>query len=193
MRPTFLEIMNRLSTFFGGSGVSHESSSSSSSSAKNTTYPSSFSSSITTNFYTNSSTGSEKENIVDKIKVMKEPAPQGAVAIVTSDISGAAALWEADPLAMRDATLLHNELMREQIKQYSGYEVLSFSKEHVSGQGYFCIAFQEISDALEWCIAAQQALFNASWPESILSHPEATEEGDDRSSVPPVYMWLPTR
>lgn len=46
-------------------------------------------------------------------------APEGTVAIVFSDITRAASLWEFNPVAMRDATILHNECLRLAIPQYS--------------------------------------------------------------------------
>jgi activator of HSP90 ATPase len=51
-------------------------------------------------------------------------APEGEMAIVFSDIARAASLWEFNAEAMRDATLLHNELMRSLLKKHRGYEVV---------------------------------------------------------------------
>jgi class 3 adenylate cyclase len=109
------------------------------------------------------------------------------VAIVFSDITCSATLWEFDPSAMRDATILHNEIARDALKRHSGYEVVAFSKDSYrnSGEGSFCLAFQHIEDALEWCMDVQAALLHASWPESLLKHPGAAEEGDER------YRFIP--
>ena len=42
------------------------------------------------------------------------------------------------------------------------------------------MAFQNTSDALEWCMEAQHALVNAvEWPEALLNHPGAAEEWGD--------------
>jgi hypothetical protein len=51
-------------------------------------------------------------------------APEGEMAIVFSDITRAASLWEFNAEAMRDATLLHNELMRALLQKHRGYEVI---------------------------------------------------------------------
>jgi class 3 adenylate cyclase len=40
------------------------------------------------------------------------PPPPDDVTIVFTDIARASSLWEFDAQAMRDATLLHNTLMR---------------------------------------------------------------------------------
>jgi class 3 adenylate cyclase len=42
------------------------------------------------------------------------------------------------------------------------------------------MAFQNTSDALEWCMEAQQALVHSvEWPEALLNHPGAAEEWGD--------------
>jgi hypothetical protein len=46
------------------------------------------------------------------------------MAIVFSDITRAASLWEFNAEAMRDATLLHNDTMRSLLKKHRGYEVV---------------------------------------------------------------------
>ncbi len=44
--------------------------------------------------------------------------PEGEVTIVFTDITRAASLWEFNATAMRDATLIHNELLRSLLKQH---------------------------------------------------------------------------
>jgi class 3 adenylate cyclase len=111
-------------------------------------------------------------------------APRGEVTIVFSDITCSATLWEFDPIAMRDATILHNEIARDLLRKHAGYEVISFTKDRNSGEGSFCLAFQNISNALEWCMEVQVTLLSAPWPESLLKHPGAAEEGDEKYVSP---------
>ncbi len=59
-----------------------------------------------------------------------------------------------------------------------GYEVM-FLKDRNSGEGSFCMAFQQTRNALEWCIEAQQELVAADWPEELLKHEGAAEEWGD--------------
>ncbi len=68
------------------------------------------------------------------------------------------------PSAMRHATILHNEIAHDALKRHSGYEVVAFSKDSYrnSGEGSFCLAFQHIEDAPEWCMDVQAALLHAS-------------------------------
>jgi hypothetical protein len=52
---------------------------------------------------------------------------------------------------MRDATLLHNNIVRELLKKHAGYEVMMKN----AGEGSFCLVFQHAIDALEWCMDVQ--------------------------------------
>lgn len=100
------------------------------------------------------------------------------MAIVFSDITRAASLWEFDADAMRDATVLHNDLLRSLLKKHRGYEVVH-SRDRNSGEGSFCLAFQNVSDALEWCMEAQLELVQIEWPKALLNHPGSAEEWGD--------------
>jgi class 3 adenylate cyclase len=101
------------------------------------------------------------------------------MAIVFTDITRAASLWEFNAEAMRDATLMHNELLRSLLRKHRGYEVV-FLRDRNSGEGSFCLAFQSVLDAVEWCMEAQHALANTvQWPEALLDHPGAAEEWGD--------------
>ncbi len=106
------------------------------------------------------------------------PPPEGEVTIVFSDITCAASLWEFNPLAMKDATMIHNNLLRTLLKKHQGYEVL-FIRDRNSGEGSFCMAFQQAINALEWCEEVQQELVKTEWPEALLEHPGASEEWGD--------------
>jgi class 3 adenylate cyclase len=101
--------------------------------------------------------------------------PEGELTIVFTDISRAASLWEFDPMAMRDATVLHNAALRGLLRKHNGYEVI-FIRDRNSGEGSFCMAFQQAADALAWCLDVQQALLEVDWPERLLEHPGAAEQ-----------------
>jgi class 3 adenylate cyclase len=106
-------------------------------------------------------------------------APEGEMAVVFTDVTRAASLWEHDPAAMRDATILHNDILRSLLKKYRGYEAMITRGGHNSGEGSFCMTFQEAANAVEWCMEAQQALLKAEWPRRLLAHPGANEEWGD--------------
>jgi hypothetical protein len=205
IRPTFLEIMTRLSSMHGDStsagATSFTSKTSNSSSSGNSgpdgragglqkniygswTMPSANSSSTGTSSSSNSSKNLSAAHAAAAGGVR---APEGEVAIVFTDITRAASLWEFNAAAMRDATLLHNETLRAALKRHRGYEVV-FIRDRNSGEGSFCMAFQQASDALAWCADVQQALLAVEWPEALLDHPGAAEEWgdtDDRYSPLP--------
>jgi class 3 adenylate cyclase len=119
-------------------------------------------------------------------------APDGEVAIVFSDITRAASLWEHDPAAMRDATAAHNDLLRSLATKYGGYEG-GVGRERNTGEGSFCLVFVRAFDALRWCVEAQNALLAVAWPESLLSHPGAAEEVDGGMDERTVFRGLRVR
>lgn len=177
MRPTFHDLMPRLMPLTGGSssGFGGQSSTTATSSdggmtqRRNNdgswTLPSG--ASVATSSLASSSSSA-------KGKGKAETHPEGDVTIVFSDITRASTLWEYDPSAMRDATVLHNEIVRSQIKKHHGYEAL-MPRGNGAGAGSFCVAFQDPVDAVEWCRDVQRELLCADWPIRLLSHPGACE------------------
>ncbi len=203
VRPTFLEIMTRLSSF--GDGISRSSYTSGSSrwayfflSISRLRVKSS---SFLTFFYVHSSSshgsfdqnkhssygagtsgsssggGSSSHHSKSGGAAVGIRAPEGEVVIVFSDITRAASLWEHDAAAMRDATSAHNELLRLLAKKYNGYEA-GVGRERNTGEGSFCLIFVRAFDALRWCTETQNALLSITWPQSLLEHPGAIEEHD---------------
>ncbi len=173
IRPTFLELLTRLSSLAGE--TSHTSSiskaSTGSSGSGNTS-----SNHRRHSWATTSSGGSSTTNIHESgVKTVGGGRPPaGEITIVFTDITRAASLWEFNPVAMRDATLMHNETLRALLKKHGGYEVMSL-KDRNSGEGSFCMAFQKTLDALQWCMEVQSALLQLSWPEQLLEHPGSAE------------------
>ncbi len=180
IRPTFLEIMTRLSAMQGGSSSMGMSTSATSSSSGHSqinvngswTLPSSV------NSATSSLSSGSQSSGVNVAPVGGVRPPEGEVIIVFTDITRAASLWEFNASAMRDATLLHNETLRTALRNHQGYEVV-FIRDRNSGEGSFCMAFQRAVDALAWCSEVQQALLKVEWPEALLEHPGAAEEWGD--------------
>jgi hypothetical protein len=173
VRPTFLEILTRLGNMAGEAP--------SGSSSRSTEVSQKFRTVGRRHGRTNSfsAAGSfynyNKQFTTGDITAVQVLPPMGEVTIVFTDITSAASLWEFDAEAMKDATLTHNQTLRDLLDKYRGYEVRSI-KDRNAGEGSFCMAFQDPSDALEWCSEAQNALLNAAWPPSILKHPGAAEE-----------------
>ncbi len=189
IRPTFLEIMTRLSAMHGDStsagGFTSKTGSSSSSghsggrprlNYNSWTMPSTANSSSTGS--SASSNSSKNMSAAAGAATGAVRAPEGEVAIVFTDITRAASLWEFNAAAMRDATLLHNEALRSALQAHRGYEVV-FLRDRNSGEGSFCMAFQSPADALAWCADVQRNLLAVTWPEALLEHPGAAEEWGD--------------
>jgi hypothetical protein len=215
IRPTFLEIVTRLSSMTGEMSSSSQGGSSSStasaynvkgaqrSNSSNSLLSTSSKRSRTRKHRAVSKAGSSNASSANSSvynypmvmmratdsaggTALRAPAPMGEMAIVFSDITSAASLWEFNADAMKDATLAHNQLLRSLLAKHRGYEVRS-AKERNSGEGSFCLVFQEASDAIEWCMETQKALLALEWPPALLEHPGAAEEwGDTDDRYPPI-------
>jgi hypothetical protein len=203
IRPTFLEIVTRLSSMTGEMSSSSQGGSSSSTASAYNVNGGHRSNSMSTSSKKSrtrknraaskagsSNASSANSSVYNYPMVMmratasagdtliRVPAPMGEMAIVFSDITSAASLWEFNADAMKDATLAHNQLLRSVMAKHHAYEVRS-TKERNTGEGSFCLVFQEVGDALEWCIEAQKALLDVEWPPALLEHPGAAEEWGD--------------
>lgn len=94
--------------------------------------------------------------------VARVEAPTGQVFLVSTDILGAYSLWEDIPRDMEQSMKLHNQLIRNNINLYNGYEV---SFVHHS----FTAAFSTMDDAVNFCIAVQISLLRIEWPDKLLA------------------------
>ena len=90
--------------------------------------------------------------------------PEGEVTIIYTDVQGSTALWEADPLAMKKATDIHDTIIRKCYADHGGYEITT------EGDA-FNLAFQHPADAIGFALRAQLSLYKANWPEGILNNP----------------------
>jgi len=94
--------------------------------------------------------------------------PTGNLAIVFTDIKNSTLLWETNPVAMRAAIKVHNNIMRRCLRTIGGYEVKT------EGDA-FMVAFLSAEDALKWSLAVQVQLLEADWPKEILESPDGRE------------------
>eukprot|EP01087_Luapelamoeba_hula_P007745 TRINITY_DN1900_c1_g1_i1.p1 TRINITY_DN1900_c1_g1~~TRINITY_DN1900_c1_g1_i1.p1 ORF type:complete len:1690 (-),score=189.26 TRINITY_DN1900_c1_g1_i1:61-5130(-) len=183
VRPTFLEVVTRLKSMAS-------STSSDGTSRRRGSDPDSLGMSMDEFGETNSlfsSDESSKGNVGQLTTIDRAvQAPAGEMVIVMTDIHRAGTLWEFDSNVMRDATILHNNVMRATIKETNGYEVKRQQQATAaSGEGSFCVVFKDVIDAVQWVIIAQERLMVAPWDEKLLSHPAAVEEfaGADDDTV----------
>lgn len=103
-------------------------------------------------------------------------APSGMVYFVQTDVFEGDSLWDKAPNEMLQAIGLHNNLIRSNLKTYDGYEV------HFKDNG-FLVAFEDLENAVNWCVATQVALLHITWPAKLLSIPAAAEERDSTGRV----------
>lgn len=93
---------------------------------------------------------------------MKEiEAPEGKLAIVFTDIVKSTYIWEHEPVAMKEAMAMHDDMIRSLTVRHRGYEVKQ------NGDG-FMVAFQSAISALEFCLEVQERLLDMSWPGKLL-------------------------
>ncbi|QTF49773.1 putative serine/threonine-protein kinase/receptor [Acanthamoeba polyphaga mimivirus] len=173
IRPTFLEIMTRLSNILGDSSNMTSGTSSSSLSSGG------IGKSITDSKSSNSRSSVESSNTSNTFRGIDRhnSHPTGEVTVAFIDIISASKLWEYDPDGMCESTKMYNEIIRRVTKKYGGYESF-ISKDRNSGEGSFCLVFSDAIQAINSCEEMQLQLLNANWPKKILQHPAAAEEFD---------------
>ncbi len=116
---------------------------------------------------------------------LEEPEPPiGDVAIVFTDIKNSTALWEVLPVPMRSAIMMHNELMRRQLRIIGGYEVKT------EGDA-FMVSFATVTSALLWCFSCQSHLLELPWPQEILETVHCQEKFDSDQNT--IYRGLSVR
>jgi predicted ATPase/class 3 adenylate cyclase len=91
------------------------------------------------------------------------------VVLVFTDVQSSTQLWEQCGEAMRTALDVHNGVLRARLATTSGYEVKTQGDS-------FMVAFPSVTQAVRWCLEAQEALLHAPWPAALLAHPQAAEE-----------------
>ncbi|WP_224248104.1 ATP-binding protein [Hyalangium gracile] len=97
------------------------------------------------------------------------PVPTGTVVFVFTDVQSSTQLWEQCGEAMQAALDVHNRVLRARLSTTPGYEVKTQGDS-------FMVAFPSVTEAVRWCLEAQEALLQAPWPAALLAHPQAAEE-----------------
>eukprot|EP01087_Luapelamoeba_hula_P003949 TRINITY_DN138_c0_g2_i1.p1 TRINITY_DN138_c0_g2~~TRINITY_DN138_c0_g2_i1.p1 ORF type:complete len:1696 (-),score=223.93 TRINITY_DN138_c0_g2_i1:132-5219(-) len=175
-RPGFLEVVTRLKSLASSTTSSTEESSGGRPSSKSTLDASftPLASSHGERMSLSSSSSDISNGNAKRFAAVDKAvrAPIGEVAIAFTDIYKAGSLWEFGPELMKEATIVHNQIIRDALARFSGYEVHT----QRDGEGSFCVVFQEATDAIAWAVAVQHQLMEAQWDEKLLTHPAAAEE-----------------
>jgi serine/threonine protein kinase/ABC-type phosphate transport system substrate-binding protein len=205
MRPTFLEVMTRLSTLIDGdassstggryTGTSSSSSSSSSAAAAarlgaTDDDPSLLPDSV--RGFDRSSPGATPIATHMGHKRMPVPDDQGPVTVVFTDVHRADTLWDRAPTAMKEALGTHNALVRAMAAAHGGYES-PLGGDRPGGEGMFCIVFSRADAALDFCRAVQLGLLEAQWHEGLLAEADACEETAGNADDALVFRGLRVR
>ena len=91
-----------------------------------------------------------------------EGLPTGVVTFCLSDIDGSAAMWSADPAAMAEALVRHDELIADCVERRGGRFIKSI------GEGDSSVSvFDSATSALEAAVAATRALSAEPWPNDL--------------------------
>eukprot|EP00755_Sulcionema_specki_P021053 Sspe_Gene.73438::Locus_44330_Transcript_1_1_Confidence_1.000_Length_2349::g.73438::m.73438 len=111
-------------------------------------------------FATNSSSTSHSQRPLDSPR-----------AFVFTDIQSSTTLWETYQGSMKRALEIHNTIMRECVAATRGYEVKTIGDS-------FMVAFEGPEDACEFCLRAQEELYQCDrWPKEMLTHPLCEANG----------------
>uniref|UniRef100_K3X9B0 Guanylate cyclase domain-containing protein n=1 Tax=Globisporangium ultimum (strain ATCC 200006 / CBS 805.95 / DAOM BR144) TaxID=431595 RepID=K3X9B0_GLOUD len=96
--------------------------------------------------------------------------PQANPVFVFTDIESSSALWGmGDGSVMKQASELHDSILRGLLSKYRGYEITT------AGDA-FQLAFHSIREAVSYCLDAQIQLVMAKWPKELHGMVPATEK-----------------
>ncbi|RLN68411.1 hypothetical protein BBJ28_00022398 [Nothophytophthora sp. Chile5] len=93
-------------------------------------------------------------------------APMRRPVFVVTDIEGSSRLWAGNPQVMADAQSIHDDLLRQQLPRFRGYEITTCGDS-------FQLAFHSVRDATGWCMSVQEKLLKAPWPSALLQYDNA--------------------
>lgn len=93
---------------------------------------------------------------------------------VCTDIEASTLLWSSDAEMMAEAQDLHDDLIRQLLPRFNGYEITT------AGDA-FQLAFHRVSDAIAFCVKAQEKLLKVHWPARLLKYKQAKRMYDSWS------------
>lgn len=103
------------------------------------------------------------------------PPPIGdKITIVFSDIQNSAFLWENCPTEMKEAMMIHNDIIRNAFREYRGYEVRSDGDS-------FMLAFPSAKDACAFSVRVTETLLMTKWNPELLSWLESEGRGSSEA------------
>jgi predicted ATPase/class 3 adenylate cyclase len=91
---------------------------------------------------------------------MIETAPTGILTLMFTDIPDSTVRWERMGDRFRSVLERHNELIRDRIQRWDGYEVKTQGDS-------FMVAFERGTDAIQCALEIQRALWEEAWPAEV--------------------------
>jgi class 3 adenylate cyclase len=98
--------------------------------------------------------------------------PSGTVTFLFTDIEKSTRLWEQYPRLMRQAVARHDQLLREEIENRSGYVFKTV------GDAFCATFFDRVIDALMCALAIQKVLRAEEWGDTPIKVRMAVHTGD---------------
>ena len=90
--------------------------------------------------------------------------------MVFTDIRSSTSIWEDSPNGMRAGLCIHNNVIREAMAEFSGYEVKTIGDA-------FMTAFATTVDGMNFAMRVHEGLREAEWPSALLEVPICAEQG----------------
>ncbi|KAL3667292.1 hypothetical protein V7S43_007524 [Phytophthora oleae] len=112
----------------------------------------------------------QDERGLDSMDVLVE-APTRRPIFVVTDIEGSSRLWAGNSQAMAEAQSIHDDLLRQQLPRFRGYEITTAGDS-------FQLAFHCVRDAIGWCVSVQEKLLKVQWPAALLRYDSAARVYD---------------
>merc|ERR1719164_32684 len=90
--------------------------------------------------------------------------------MVITDVHDSTALWEWNKDIMTEAAQMNEDCLRDNMTRFHGYES--------SAEGdSMSLVFKDALEAMQFCLSAQTDLLLQQWPDDLLEHPSAPQEG----------------
>eukprot|EP01060_Flectonema_neradi_P013507 TRINITY_DN20277_c0_g2_i1.p1 TRINITY_DN20277_c0_g2~~TRINITY_DN20277_c0_g2_i1.p1 ORF type:complete len:748 (+),score=115.71 TRINITY_DN20277_c0_g2_i1:85-2328(+) len=96
--------------------------------------------------------------------------PKDHAAIIFTDLKSSTAIWEACPDAMKRALKIHNNIIRNCLQEYEGYEVKTIGDS-------FMAAFEDLGSGCQFAITVQEKFSEAAWPTDLILPDEFVRNG----------------
>ncbi|KAL9650595.1 hypothetical protein ABK040_006396 [Willaertia magna] len=104
-----------------------------------------------------------------------ENAPKsGDISIAFTDILNSSTLWQTFEKSMKEALLIHNAIMRKNLKNFDGYEVKT------NGDSFY-VAFRNPADCIDWAVSVQHDLNKAKWPSELYNAWDCRQVWDEET------------